>query len=104
MKRQSGSQESDAVKKVTKKKTTPMAPEQEVPVAHQRKEEEEEGEGSPAVEEWVSWVDEEEMSWATSWIPFWEVEAYNDALYGDVLWDFDIWDFKPTKNPNPSQF
>lgn len=52
-----------------------------------------------------SWVDEE-MRWATSWIPFWEVEATGDAydaLYGDVLWDYDIWDLKSIRNtpPNP---
>ncbi|PIN22546.1 hypothetical protein CDL12_04739 [Handroanthus impetiginosus] len=68
-------------------------------------------EGFPAAEmdEWWmglwSGVDEE-MSWATSWCPFWEMEnvgdAY-DAFYGDVLWSFDIWDFKASGNnaPNP---
>ncbi|KAL8549459.1 hypothetical protein ACS0TY_008336 [Phlomoides rotata] len=55
--------------------------------------------------EWASlWsgVDEQmELVWATSWIPFWEVDAY-DVLYGDVLWDYDIWDLKSIRNPpNP---
>ncbi|KAL7149358.1 hypothetical protein ABFS83_05G034700 [Erythranthe nasuta] len=47
---------------------------------------------------------EEEMPWASSWIPFWEMEATGDAyeaLYGDVLWDFDIWDLKSIGNVAP---
>lgn len=59
------------------------------------------------LEEWAglwSGVDEE-MSWATCWCPFWEMEAIEDAydaLYGDVLWDFDIWDLKANgAAPNP---
>ncbi|KAL9166496.1 hypothetical protein ABFS82_05G033300 [Erythranthe guttata] len=57
----------------------------------------------------ADWADlcsgvEEEMPWASSWIPFWEMEATGDAyeaLYGDVLWDFDIWDLKSIGNVAP---
>ncbi|KAK6157686.1 hypothetical protein DH2020_011934 [Rehmannia glutinosa] len=48
---------------------------------------------------------DEELSWATCWCPFWEMEGIEDAynaLYDDVLWDYDIWDLKATANPpNP---
>ncbi|KAI3467088.1 hypothetical protein Pfo_023751 [Paulownia fortunei] len=47
---------------------------------------------------------DEEMSWATCWCPFWEMEAIEDAydaLYEDVLWDYDIWDLRASGNaPN----
>ncbi|KAL7110578.1 hypothetical protein ACP275_05G034700 [Erythranthe tilingii] len=75
-------------------------------------EEEEEAEGVVAavLEELAAdWADlcsgvEEEMPWASSWIPFWEMEPTGDAyeaLYGDVLWDFDIWDLKSIGNVAP---
>ncbi|KAL2233361.1 UNVERIFIED_CONTAM: hypothetical protein Sindi_1516100 [Sesamum indicum] len=60
----------------------------------------------PSAEEVAEWAGlwsgvDEEMSWATSWCPFWEMEATGDAydaLFGDVLWDFDIWDLKAIGN------
>ncbi|XP_047957503.1 uncharacterized protein LOC125203234 [Salvia hispanica] len=90
MKRQSGNDgKCDEVnKKVSRKKSKGVAASDTKQVAVEKAEEEERKE---VEEEWWSGV-YEEMPWATSWIPFWEVEAY-DALYGDVLWDFDIWDF-----------
>ncbi|KAK5841949.1 hypothetical protein PVK06_004275 [Gossypium arboreum] len=46
-------------------------------------------------EEWA-YVDEQ-MSWASIWSPFWDVDfvdmAYG-ALFNDVAWDDDIWDLK----------
>ncbi|KAK4430215.1 hypothetical protein Salat_1322200 [Sesamum alatum] len=57
--------------------------------------------------EWAglwSWVDEE-MAWATCWLPFWEMEDTGDAfdaLYGDVWWGSDIWNLKEScAAPNP---
>ncbi|XP_022882305.1 uncharacterized protein LOC111399276 [Olea europaea var. sylvestris] len=50
-------------------------------------------------DEWGSlWSEvDEQMSWATCWCPFWDMEFIGDAyseLYSDVLWDDDIWDLK----------
>ncbi|CAI9785383.1 unnamed protein product [Fraxinus pennsylvanica] len=50
-------------------------------------------------DEWGSlWSEvDEQMSWATCWCPFWDMELIGDAyneLYSDVLWDDDIWDLK----------
>ncbi|KAL2546429.1 uncharacterized protein Fot_15682 [Forsythia ovata] len=53
--------------------------------------------------EWNEWGSlwsavDEQMSWATCWCPFWDMELMGDAnyneLYSDVLWDDDIWDLK----------
>ncbi|KAL0408865.1 UNVERIFIED_CONTAM: hypothetical protein Sradi_1820900 [Sesamum radiatum] len=74
-----------------------------VAVEGRREEAEERVPSAEEVAEWAglwSGVDEE-MSWATSWCPFWEMEATGDAydaLFGDVLWDFDIWDLKAIGN------
>ncbi|KAI3453032.1 hypothetical protein Pfo_009695 [Paulownia fortunei] len=111
MKRQRGNPRKGTTDaKVTKKKAKAgavKAKEVAEQVVEERKEAEE---GIPSAEEmaeWASWWSgvDEEMSWATSWIPFWEMEATGDAyeaLYGDVLWDYDIWDLKAIGNaPNP---
>ncbi|XP_057810651.1 uncharacterized protein LOC131025067 [Salvia miltiorrhiza] len=99
MKRQSGNREKEKceVKKVNRKKIKSTAASDEVAAEKVAGEER-----KAAAEEWFSWWSgvDEEMPWATSWIPFWEVEAY-DALYGDVLWDYDIWNLKGLA-PNPS--
>ncbi|KAL1568434.1 hypothetical protein AAHA92_00050 [Salvia divinorum] len=101
MKRQSGNDgKCEVNKKVTRKRTKGVAASdgattKQVAVEKVTAEEER----KVVEEEWWSGV-YEDMPWATSWIPFWEVEAY-DALYGDVLWDFDIWDFKGIP-PNPA--
>lgn len=92
MKRQSGSQGRNerAGKKKAKAVTEGGAAAKEAAV-EERKEAEE---GVLVAAEMASFWSGvyEEMPWATSWIPFWEVDAY-DVLYGDVLWDYDIWDF-----------
>ncbi|KAG8382899.1 hypothetical protein BUALT_Bualt05G0127700 [Buddleja alternifolia] len=97
MKRQRGNRPT----KVTKKKLAVKAEE----AAEEKVEERRDTKDSVAtVEETAecasiwSGVDEE-MSWATSWCPFWELEAMGDAvLFGDVLWDYDIWDLKTSLN------
>ncbi|KAK6116336.1 hypothetical protein DH2020_049798 [Rehmannia glutinosa] len=98
MKRQRGNSRKGAkTDTVVAKKKTKVAPGdvKAKEVAEERKTAAETAEEEVA--EWASlWSGvDEEMSWATSWIPFWEMDAY-DALYGDVLWDFDIWDLKST--------
>lgn len=90
----------------TKKKAKAPAVEEAKEAAEKVAEEWKEG-CVPTAEEVAEWTGlwsgvEEEMPWASSWIPFWETEANYDALYGDVLWDFDIWDLKAYGNaPNP---
>ncbi|KAA8532707.1 hypothetical protein F0562_032740 [Nyssa sinensis] len=58
-------------------------------------------------DQWPRWcsVGDEQMSWGSSWCPFWDLdfmgEAYN-ALYSDVAWDDDIWNLKGINEvPNP---
>lgn len=112
MKRQSGNPRKGAaertIKKVTKKKAKGGAVKAAKEVAEKVLDERKED--IPSAEEMAEWGSlwsgvDEEMPWATSWIPFWEVEATGDAydaLYGDVLWDYDIWNLKGTANaPNP---
>lgn len=93
MKWPSGNQEKN--ERTTKKKAKGMKEAKEVAAEEVPGERKEAEEGTPAAAEWASFWSGvyEEMPWATSWIPFWEVDAY-DVLYGDVLWDYDIWDFK----------
>lgn len=101
MKRQSGGQDKSErtgkkkAKAVTEGGATATATKQ---VAEEAVEESKEGAPAAAAAEMASlWSGVyEEMPWATSWIPFWEVDAY-DVLYGDVLWDYDIWDFNTPK-------
>lgn len=58
----------------------------------------EEGEGAVCSMWWEEWAYvDEQMSWASIWSPFWDVDfvdmAYG-ALFNDVAWDDDIWDLK----------
>lgn len=45
-------------------------------------------------EEYMPWLGDEQMSWGSTWFPWWDMdfmgEAFN-ALYSDVVWDDDIW-------------
>ncbi|CAB4300062.1 unnamed protein product [Prunus armeniaca] len=49
-------------------------------------------------------VVDEQMSWGSIWMPFWDVEFMGEAHYGlfsDVIWDDDIWGLRTTKEvPN----
>uniref|UniRef100_A0A1J3DRM5 Uncharacterized protein n=3 Tax=Noccaea caerulescens TaxID=107243 RepID=A0A1J3DRM5_NOCCA len=52
-----------------------------------------------AAEEEKCWCDgvEEEMTWSTEWLPFWDVEFVGrnyGVLFSDVVWDDDIWNLK----------
>lgn len=55
---------------------------------------------------WLSGLVDEQMSWGSFWLPFWDVEfmqgeAYN-MFVGDVIWDDDIWGIRGIKEvPNP---
>lgn len=43
---------------------------------------------------WLSGAVDEQMSWGSFWMPFWDVEFMGEAynmLFGDVIWDDDIW-------------
>ncbi|XP_008243232.1 PREDICTED: uncharacterized protein LOC103341486 [Prunus mume] len=45
-------------------------------------------------------VVDEQMSWGSIWMPFWDVEFMGEAHYGlfsDVIWDDDIWGLRTTK-------
>ncbi|KAK8567730.1 hypothetical protein V6N12_006306 [Hibiscus sabdariffa] len=46
---------------------------------------------------WEERAADEEMPWASTWSPLWDVDfidkAYG-ALFGDVAWDDDIWGLK----------
>ncbi|XP_010551267.1 PREDICTED: uncharacterized protein LOC104821934 [Tarenaya hassleriana] len=40
---------------------------------------------------------DEQMSWGTVWMPFWDVEFVGrnyGVLFNDVLWDDDIWNLR----------
>ncbi|CAA0818587.1 Unknown protein [Striga hermonthica] len=93
MKRARGSSRKEATAEDGSKKAKLAAPEAEKAAAEKKA-------ATEAAAEWASlWSGlDEEMLWASSWIPFWETDVY-DVLYGDVLWDFDIWGFKVAPNP-----
>ncbi|PQQ08111.1 uncharacterized protein Pyn_04431 [Prunus yedoensis var. nudiflora] len=45
-------------------------------------------------------VVDEQMSWGSIWMPFWDVEFMGEAHYGlfsDVIWDDDIWGLRTTR-------
>ena len=49
---------------------------------------------------------DEQMSWGSFWLPFWDVEFMQgealNMLVGDVIWDDDIWGIRGIKEvPNP---
>ncbi|KDP29410.1 hypothetical protein JCGZ_18331 [Jatropha curcas] len=50
-------------------------------------------------------VVDEQMSWGSIWLPFWDVEYMGEAcseMFSDVVWDYDIWNLKSIQQvPNP---
>ncbi|KAK7269765.1 hypothetical protein RIF29_22500 [Crotalaria pallida] len=43
---------------------------------------------------WLGGVVDEQMSWGSTWFPWWDMDFNGDAfssLYNDVVWDDDIW-------------
>ncbi|XVE75193.1 hypothetical protein DITRI_Ditri12bG0076100 [Diplodiscus trichospermus] len=46
---------------------------------------------------WLIGGADEQMSWASVWSPFWDVDFVDKAystLFSDVAWDDDIWNLK----------
>ncbi|XP_050224847.1 uncharacterized protein LOC126674448 [Mercurialis annua] len=58
------------------------------------------------VESCVNWGElsfwDEQMSWGSTWLPFWDVEYMGEAcreMFSDVVWGYDIWNFDEIPNP-----
>lgn len=47
---------------------------------------------------WLGGAVDEQMSWGSLWLPFWDVEfmceANYSAFFGDVAWEDDIWNVR----------
>lgn len=46
---------------------------------------------------WLGGAVDEQMSWGSLWLPFWDVEFMCEdysAFFGDVAWDDDIWNVR----------
>ncbi|KAF5468566.1 hypothetical protein F2P56_012709 [Juglans regia] len=54
---------------------------------------------------WLGGAVDEQMSWGSFWLPFWDVEFICEAyttFFGDVVWDDDIWNVMGIKEvPKP---
>lgn len=46
---------------------------------------------------WYRGIVDEQMSWGSIWLPFWDVDYMGEAyreMFSDVVWDDDIWNLK----------
>ncbi|KAL1223292.1 hypothetical protein V5N11_010868 [Cardamine amara subsp. amara] len=58
-------------------------------------------------EQWWGGGVEEEMTWSTVWLPFWDVEFVGrnySVLFSDVVWDDDIWNLKDLTHDSSESF
>ncbi|KAL5553169.1 hypothetical protein UlMin_040570 [Ulmus minor] len=68
------------------------------------------GIGWDVQENWWPWLGglvDEQMSWGSIWLPFWDVEFMGEAyhsLFSDVMWDDDIWGIRGIKEVSNTGF
>ncbi|OAY47294.1 uncharacterized protein LOC110618076 [Manihot esculenta] len=46
---------------------------------------------------WLGGVVDEQMSWGSIWLPFWDVQYMGEActeMFSDVVWDYDLWNLR----------